>query len=74
MKAVLVGDERVADQIGVVQEVGVLAAHAEVHDVAVLAREPREEAQRIAPERDVAPHPRDGRREAGAGRIEGCCH
>ena len=46
----MVGDQHVADQVRVVQQVGIPSRDTEVHDVAV-AREALEQPERIATER-----------------------
>src|SRR6201989_1889233 len=50
VKAFVVRNEHVAHVVGVVQEEDALRPRLEAHNVAVLAREPREKIERVAPE------------------------
>jgi hypothetical protein len=69
VKALVVRDEHVADEVGVVEEEGLLRPDAELRHVAVLAGEAREERERVAPEREDVParqpSPRPRRRRCG---------
>jgi hypothetical protein len=50
VKAFVVRDENVADVVRVVEQEDALRPRPEAHHVAVLAREPREKRERVAPE------------------------
>ena len=62
-----VGHEKVADEVGPVEQVELDRAEPEADDVAVFARDPREKRQRIAPHREKVASRKAARRPGGPG-------
>ena len=69
---ILMRDEHILDEVWMVEHVGVLRPHAEVNDVAVVARQRRQKGERVAAEREEAEQWTRGQHAPRAGREFQC--